>query len=177
MIALLLACSTAQVLATPRPSWERMQEQDRAAAYSASTLFPDGAAMQVPPDGAVPFAPTLRGRPPVDDALLDRGEQVFGVYCAPCHGVDGRADTPVAERMKVRRPPALVDDAIRSRSDGEIHDVIRAGYGLMPSYAARIDDRDAWAAVAWVRVLQVVDHTDLAELSPEQRATAERELP
>ena len=34
----------------------------------------------------------------------NNGKMMFGSYCAPCHGVDGRGNGPVASALKV--PPA-----------------------------------------------------------------------
>jgi len=46
--------------------------------------------------------------------------------------------------------------------------VITNGYGVMYSYAARVDPRDRWAIVAYIRALQLSRHATLAE-APEAR--------
>jgi hypothetical protein len=42
----------------------------------------------------------------------------------------------------------------------------------MPSYASQIPVADRWAAVAYVRALQLSQHAPLDELTPEQRQKA-----
>src|SRR5688572_3960753 len=37
----------------------------------------------------------------VDTALLDRGRARYDIYCAPCHGYDGRGNGMVPERVKM----------------------------------------------------------------------------
>ena len=43
------------------------------------------------------------------------------------------------------------------------------GYGAMPSYEAQISARDRWAIVAFIRALQLSQHTAAADLSPDER--------
>ena len=44
------------------------------------------------------------------------GEALYGEHCATCHGVDGRADTPVGKAMKVS---SLVDPKWTSADPAE----------------------------------------------------------
>ena len=44
------------------------------------------------------------------------GEALYGEHCATCHGVDGRADTPVGKAMKVS---SLVDPKWTSADTAE----------------------------------------------------------
>ena len=48
-------------------------------------------------------------------------------------------------------------------------DVITHGYGVMYSYAARVEPRDRWAIVAYIRALQQSQHADVADV-PELRS-------
>lgn len=50
-----------------------------------------------------------------DDPLIDASRD-FISYCAPCHGVEGRGDGPVADHLKVR-PADLT--AIRRDNEGQ----------------------------------------------------------
>jgi hypothetical protein len=42
--------------------------------------------------------------------------------------------------------------------------VITNGYGAMYSYAARVEPRDRWAIIAYIRALQQSQHTDMADV-------------
>src|SRR5690606_36884537 len=130
-------------------------------------FFEDGMAMRLPPEGAVELGgPEREEPPPLDRALLYRGQGRYEIFCAPCHGVDGYARTPIAADMTLRPPPSLQQPYVIARSDAHVYRVIRDGYGLMPSYAARLAPRDRWAVVAYLRALQLSQHVPIAWLPP-----------
>jgi mono/diheme cytochrome c family protein len=157
--------------------YERMVRQPRMEPYGASSLFADGRAMRPPPEGtAARTAGAGSERPAADLALLERGRDRFGVYCSPCHGIDGRAETPVAARLRVRPPPSLHEPRLRELSAAALEQVVAQGYGLMPSYAAELAPRDRWAVACFVKALQLSQSVRLADLPPELRARAQREL-
>ncbi|NVB36524.1 c-type cytochrome [Pseudenhygromyxa sp. WMMC2535] len=93
--------------------------------------------------------------------LLDRGEERFNIYCAPCHGQDGQGEGPATRRgggFKV--PPAnLHKKELQPAPMGHFYDVIANGKGTMLPYAAQIPVTDRWAIVAWVRALQAHGRT------------------
>src|SRR5690606_29762514 len=98
-----------------------------------------------------------------------RGARRYEIFCAPCHGLDGEAETPVARDMALRAPPSLHERRIVESTDLYLYEVVRDGYGLMPSYAARLDPRDRWAVVAYVRALQLAARAPVAWLPPSRR--------
>lgn len=51
---------------------------------------------------------------PVSKTSAANGKQMYVNYCAPCHGVDGRGQGPVAAALK-KQPPNL---ALLSRNNG-----------------------------------------------------------
>lgn len=92
--------------------------------------------------------------------LVRRGQQRYGIYCAPCHGDagDGRGLVWLrgqGGRYTYPQPPTFHDDRIRHAPDGQIFNTITNGVRNMPSYAAQIPVRDRWAIVSYVRALQV----------------------
>src|SRR5262249_26182485 len=50
---------------------------------------------------------------------------------------------------------------------GYYFEVMTKGYGGMPSYSAQVGPEDRWGIVAYIRVLQMSQHTDPAKLPPE----------
>jgi mono/diheme cytochrome c family protein len=171
----------------------RMIRQSKAEPYGETALFADGAWMRPPPAGTVargagpgdPRVETGRDaagryldRAPVTltAALLERGRSRFEVLCAACHGVLGDADTVVAARMDLRRPPSLLSDAVRALSDGRIFEVASRGYGLMPSFAAELTAEERWGVVAYVRALELARGARLADLPAGAREATLREL-
>lgn len=98
----------------------------------------------------------------VDDALLKRGRERYGIYCFPCHGAEGFGNGPVHQRALTLKggtvwvPPSNLTDAERkSRTDGFLFNVITNGIRNMPSYGAQVPVKDRWAIVSYVRALQL----------------------
>jgi mono/diheme cytochrome c family protein len=85
---------------------------------------------------------------PPTQASVDRGWKYYQINCAVCHGVAGLGNGPA-----VTGAPNLQIPAILARSDGYIFGQMRNGGALMPSFN-RIDERDRWHVVNYVRGLQ-----------------------
>lgn len=105
----------------------------------------------------------LVGRPSLDWKLLARGEERYGIYCTPCHGLSGLGDGRIVQRG-FSAPPAFIDERLLSASDDYLLQVIAQGHGLMYGYAARVEPADRWAIVAHLRVLQLSQHAELSQL-------------
>jgi mono/diheme cytochrome c family protein len=155
--------------------FERMQQQPRADLYEASPVFANGAVMQRSPEGTLTREADDERAPAFSMELLNVGQQRFDTVCSPCHSIDGTADTPVAERMAVRRPPPLVIGRPTMLSLEELYRVTSDGYGLMPSYRPVLSGRERWAVVAYLRALQSA-RAPLDALPPSVRAEAARLL-
>jgi len=112
----------------------------------------------------------------VDATLLDRGQERYGIYCSPCHGLSGYGDGTVARRADALQegtwvpPSSLHDVAVASRPVGHVFNTITNGIRTMPAYGAQIPAADRWAIVAYVRALQRSQHAALADLPPDLRA-------
>ncbi len=168
-----------------------MYEQPRYEPFEPSSFFEDGSSARPLVAGTVP-RDDPRGAPPagvpdevfyagwsqgklvesvpfpVDRAVLERGQERFRIYCTPCHGElgDGRG-------MIVRRgfnpPPPYASEELRMQPIGHYFDVMTRGFGTMYSYASRIPPRDRWAIAAYIRVLQLSQHAEAANLPAEDR--------
>ena len=103
---------------------------------------------------------------PITRADLDRGEDRYNIYCAPCHSRTGDGNGMVVQRG-YRRPPSFHIDRLRQAPPGHLFDVITNGFGAMPDYAAQIPVRDRWLIAAYVRALQLSQNAAVAQLSPE----------
>lgn len=173
---LLVACVTQGVSQPLDLDWNRMTVQSTVDAYEPNAVLPDGTSMQAPPPGTVPLdAP--EPPPGRDLALLALGRRRFESVCAPCHGVLGDADTPVARAMTLRPPPSLHEPRILALSDADLVAVVGEGYGLMPGYGWHLGTRERWAIAAYVRALQLSRGAVLADLPADVRARAEAALP
>jgi len=106
---------------------------------------------------------------PLDMALLERGQQRFDIYCAPCHGLSGNGDGMIARRG-FPAPPSYHTDRLREAPDSHFYQVITQGYGVMYPYSDRISPDDRWAIVAYIRALQLSQHAPRDRLTPQDLA-------
>lgn len=113
---------------------------------------------------------------PVTKALLDRGQERFDIYCAPCHGQSGNGTGMVHQRaVKLAEgtwtpPTDLTSRTIVERPVGHIFNTITNGIRSMPAYGPQIDPDDRWAITAYVRALQLSRNATLEDVPAEQRA-------
>jgi len=109
---------------------------------------------------------------PITREVLLRGQERFDIYCAPCHGRTGDGDGMIPQRG-FPAPPSYHIDRLRTAPVGHIFDVITHGYGVMYSYAARVDPADRWAIAAYIRALQLSHDAKIADVPEPERAQLE----
>ena len=100
---------------------------------------------------------------PLTAEVLDRGQQRYNIYCAPCHGVSGNGDGMIVKRG-YRQPPSFHIDRLRTVEIGHYFDVITNGFGAMPDYRAQVSPRDRWNIAAYIRALQLSQHATTADV-------------
>jgi cytochrome c1 len=105
---------------------------------------------------------------PISEELLQRGQQRYGIYCTPCHGIQGDGLGMVALRG-MKHPPSFHQDRLRQVPNGYLYDVITNGFGAMYGYSAQIPPRDRWAIVAYLRALQLSRNAPVGQLPAELR--------
>ena len=107
------------------------------------------------------------------EADLARGEELFGQFCTPCHGVTGVGDGPVVGQNRIPAIPLLNirGELTRGYTDGYIWGIITNGRGLMPAYP-RIPAMDRWYLVAHVRRLQAEAEAEEAAAAAAEAAAA-----
>jgi mono/diheme cytochrome c family protein len=173
-----------------------MYDQPRYEAYEATSFFPDGLSSRPLVEGTIPRVEATRdGLPadlhayqtgrdasgafldqmpfPADRAVLDRGNDRYKIFCAPCHGLNGAGRGPIVLRG-FSPPPRLYDTAVANQPLGYYFDVITNGHGAMYGYAARIPVRDRWTIAAFLRALQLSRSADPAALDDSDRAELTR---
>lgn len=113
---------------------------------------------------------------PVDRAVLERGRERYGIFCAPCHDYVGTGQGRIVQRG-FRPPPSYHLDRLRQAPPGHFFDVMTNGFGAMPDYAAQIPARDRWAIAAYIRALQRSQHARAEDLPEEERRRLEGRAP
>lgn len=105
---------------------------------------------------------------PVTMDVLQRGQQRFNIYCAPCHSRVGDGNGMIVQRG-FRRPPSYHIDRLRKAPLGYFFDVITNGFGAMPDYKAQVPVEDRWKIIAYIRALQLSQGATVADLPPAER--------
>src|ERR1043165_4985186 len=83
--------------------------------------------------------------------LVADGKELFGKLCMPCHGKDGKAQTPIARKLGVKdlTQTKLTDAEIEKQiNEGKRDD---HGKELMPSFKSRLSADEIKALVAVVK--------------------------
>lgn len=171
-----------------------MDFQEKYKAQTVSPLFADGRSAR--PDVAGVFAVGMaeedehlyRGfvdeKPaeafpmPITMPMMQRGRELFNVFCAPCHGRVGEGGvTGIVSARAVKRqestwtiPLSLHADSVVAQPVGQLFETITAGRRTMPGYSAQIPAADRWAIVAYIRALQRSRNATIDDVPEEIRA-------
>ena len=173
---LLLAIAGAAMLTACR---QDMHNQPKYRGLRSSTFFADGSSARPLIEGTIArgtlqtdeaFFTGKNGQAavtelpfPVDAAVLDRGQERFNIFCAPCHDRTGSGRGIVVQRG-YRQPPSFHIDRLRTVEIGHFFDVMTNGFGAMPDYRAQISPRDRWNVAAYIRALQLSQNATAADV-------------
>lgn len=89
---------------------------------------------------------------PFKPQSVESGRRLFEIYCALCHGVDGKGMGRVA--TKFIPPPDLTLPMFQQKADGFIYGTIRNGGAIMPAYSEVLSSKERWDIVNFLRSLQ-----------------------
>ena len=169
-----------------------MHDAPRYDPYEKSAIFPKASSAQPLVEGTVPRATVanrsegIASRLTEDELLatgktngelstefpfaitradLDRGEERFNIYCAPCHGKTGEGNGMVVQRG-YRQAANFHVDRLRLMPVGYFIDVMVNGFGVMPDYRMQLDAGDRWRVAAYVRALQLSHTGTAADVPP-----------
>ncbi len=136
--------------------------------YSESKAFENGKEAQLVPEGAVKrgFQPyeypnTNEGylaakanlKSPLDSIAKtsDKGAQLYGIYCAICHGEKGNGQGNLVKREKFLGVPSYAD---REITEGSTFHVVTYGLNAMGSHANQLTQEERWMVSAYVMKLK-----------------------
>ncbi len=86
-------------------------------------------------------------------ASVQRGADVYGVFCVSCHGTSGAGDGPVAKRGFPPPPPLPTGKSVQMK-DGQLFHILSYGQGSMAPMAAQLSRNRRWDVINFVRSLQ-----------------------
>ncbi|MFS4418719.1 c-type cytochrome [Maribacter sp. 2307ULW6-5] len=148
-----------------------MQESVGYETYQEVDFLPDGQQALVPPPntinrGWLPYGipNDLEGKElarvnpsPLDS--LDReenlrvGKELYGMYCAICHGNNGAGQGTLVKREKILGVPSYADQA-RNITVGSTYHVVHYGLNSMGSYASQMNTTEMWQVSEYVMQLK-----------------------
>lgn len=136
--------------------------------YSESKAFKNGKAGQLPAEGTIPrgFEPyeyenTADGlaaakanlKSPLDSLSkdLDKGKELYTIYCGICHGDAGDGKGNLVKREKFLGVPSYAD---RDITEGSIFHVVTYGINSMGSHKNQLTQEERWIVTDYVLKLK-----------------------
>ena len=136
--------------------------------YDESDAFNNGIEAQLPVEGTISrgwvpyeFEDTNEGYDLAKNTLfspieknaknLAEGKELYGVYCAVCHGSKGDGRGILMKREKFLGIPSYAD---RDITEGSTYHVLMYGKNLMGSHASQVDSKERWQISQYVLSLR-----------------------
>ncbi len=138
--------------------------------YGEYEIFADEQSALIPVDGTIPrgfslyeYADNNEGyelakaelKNPLDSMQvdMDRGKELYDIYCGICHGNQGKGQGTLVKNEKILGVPSYAD-AARAITEGSIYHVIYYGRNAMGSYASQLNEEERWQVTAYVLKLK-----------------------
>lgn len=89
-----------------------------------------------------------------DEYSVKRGQRLFQVNCAACHGEISATEHVAYPAGAQMGAPNLALENYHSRTDGEIYSAVHFGNLIMPAVGWKISPAETWDIVNYVRSVQ-----------------------
>ena len=199
IVLLVFAISASVNVDYTQPNFEFLPEMKYSPAYgafAANENFGGGPTMQIPVAGTIARGEMpLHYEATKEDALrageelqnpydpdsdqeelrqlaagsVQRGTELYRVFCGCCHGMSGTGDGPIAQgRFAPIR--SLIAEQSLQMPDGQMFHVLTYGQGSMAPFAAQLTPDQRWDVINYVRDLQMTADTPPPTPETEQSA-------
>lgn len=127
-------------------------------------------ASYTPPSGAVPYdyvdteedrlaASTAITRNPyaITTSGLDRGKNLYTIYCGICHGEKGDGNGYIVREnggVYPAQPISLISEELVNSTEGRYYHSIMYGRNVMGSYKDKLSYEERWQVIHYIRSLQ-----------------------
>jgi len=137
--------------------------------YAENSFFKDGREAQFPVKGTIKrgFVPyeyenstagydlaKLNSKSPLDTVSVkeyDKSKELYGIYCAICHGDAGNGQGKLVTQGKYLGIPNYKD---RNITEGSVYHVLTYGLNSMGSYANQLNQHERWLVSKYVLELK-----------------------
>lgn len=121
--------------------------------------------------------------------LIEKGRERYNIYCIVCHGGTGEGNGAVGLQWNSQVANLMDPKYWRGGElgqDGRLFQVIRNGLPnapgqlpalRMPAYGEKINEREAWAIVAYIRAMQAASSAPLDTAPASERERLQRSRP
>jgi len=165
-----------------------MHDQPKYEPLEQSTFFADQRSARAPVEGTVArgqlkeddhFHTGKINNQPVhtfpmklDEQFVQRGQERYNIFCAPCHDKTGQGLGMIVQRG-FKKPPSFHIDRLREAPVGYYFDVMTNGFGVMASYSEQVTADDRWAIIAYIHALQISQNATFADLPAKEKQKLE----
>lgn len=99
---------------------------------------------------------------PITADGLERGKELYEIFCGICHGAkgDGNGYLVAEENSNAvypAQPAILLNDEFSAASNGRYYHAIMYGKNVMGGYADKMSYEERWQVIHWIRALQAKD--------------------
>ncbi len=169
LVLLLFACQE-----NGRPNYQympNMYEPVGYETYGEIEFMPNGMQAQELPENTIPrgwmpyaIENTPEGKElarlqssPLDslkrEVNLVKGAELYNIYCATCHGSNGKGQGTLVKREKILGVPAY-DDVARNVTIGTTFHTMQHGLNSMGSYTSQMNTKEMWQVSEYVMKLK-----------------------
>ncbi len=135
--------------------------------YGEYQIFENGQSALLPVEGSIPrgwmpyeYDNTTEGKElasaelmnpePVTQENLDKGKELYDIYCAVCHGSKGDGQGILMKNEVFLGIPSYADRVV---TDGNVYHVMMYGLNSMGSYASQTNELERWQITMHVQNL------------------------
>ncbi len=171
--ALIIVLTLTSCFNERKPNYQFMPDMYHEVGYDAydyGPIFENGQSSRLPVQGTVPrgyvpyeFEDTFEDRQrataelknplPITEENLLKGKELYGFFCAVCHGDKGDGQGILAQREKFLGIPSYADPG-RNITEGSIYHVQMYGLNSMGDFTAQTTHEERWQIAMHVQNLK-----------------------
>ena len=136
-----------------------MWEQPAIQPYEQPVIYPDKSVTRdgekLEPGERTEIEEITTNPVPSTTESIKRGEELYDIYCAVCHGENARGNGIIVQKGHGFYPVDLTSQGVAQRTNGYIYAyILYGGKVMMPAYGESISSDGAWHIINYVRSLQ-----------------------
>lgn len=111
----------------------------------------------------------------VSHELIELGQKKYNIFCINCHGASGDGNG-ITKKYGMISTASYHDERLINMPIGEIYSTIVSGKGQMNTYADKLNPKERWAVILYIRALQKAQNATLNEVPQKFHAQLKKSL-